>query len=293
MTANPCLARPKFGFDVLEKEISLNLYRSAGKSFPFVVLPNVYQPDEWTEIALEAALTTLNMFPKAVRIHDIGTGSGVIPLLLNRLYPDRQFHIVCCDLKAAAGRNLELNYHLFGEASARPHFHQLDIRKSENLPAGDGPPDLIIANIPQLPAILPTDDGRWNPDDYYAVDPGDRDDPVGAFGLRLLMDVISRTNANHPGRFHAAFCRSSRVPAAVFEEFLNTVGGTVIAQGCTHRVKDSSTPFALMAEAEDRFGFQGEYELDGRPLSAGDLRALSPVQNDIFIGLRSCLVRIG
>jgi len=291
MSADPCPARSQHGFDLVEEELSLNRYTRAGISHPFVVLPGVYQPDEWTGIALESAISALDMMPTAVRIHDIGTGSGVIPLLLTRLYPGRAFRFVCSDLKPASGHNLALNYEVFGGTNPRPRFHRFDIRRAETLPADDGPPELVIANIPQLPAARGAETD-WNPDDYHAVAPADRNDPVRAFGLGLLMDVAALTRAGHTGPFHMAFCRSSRIPPAVFDMFLSAIRGTIVTQGRRQRVKDGSTPFATMADAEDRFGLYGEYEWQGKALPARDLRGLSPVEDEIFIGLRSCLVRI-
>jgi len=281
-------------FDMIEESVSVSRYRHGDTSLPFLVLPDIYQPDEWTALTIEAARSGLDRFPAIRRIYDIGSGSGVIPLVLSRSYPDRGLQFACFDLKGAAGRNLGLNYLLFGQSACRPSFQQLDARLGGVVMEGGAPPDMVIANIPQLPGFTSDDGGQdTDPDDYHRVAPHEWDDPVRAFGLGLLRDVIAGVRACHPGRFCVAFCRSSRVPEAVFDAFLTGVQCSVVDFGERHSVRDRSTPFSVMADVEERFGLKGAYEWNGRTVGAHDLCGISPAQEKVFIGLRSCLIQVG
>lgn len=282
-------------FETLEDTVSLNRYTHEAVSLPFMVLPGIFQPDEWTAGTLEATCLALDRFPSLSRILDIGSGSGIIPLVLSRLYADRGLALNCCDLKPEAGRNLALNYAVFGGDGPRPLFHQIDILDPGPLPGENIPPDLVVANIPQLPAAPSNHatNGDWNPDDYHAVWPKDRENPIRAFGMGLLMDVIGRVSAVHPGRFAVAFCQSSRVPPAVFDSMLSRTGGRVLYSGDPVLVRDGSTPFHDLADAEERFGLSGSYIWQGRKVCAKDLRHLTPETAQVEIELRSCLLEIG
>ncbi|RVU39402.1 hypothetical protein EOI86_09245 [Hwanghaeella grinnelliae] len=280
-------------FDVIEKSVSVSRYRHGGTALPFVVLPDIYQPDDWTALTIDAARSGLDRFPSIRRVSDVGSGSGIIPLALSRSYPDRNLLFACYDMKQSAGRNLGLNYQLFGLSNRRPSFHHLDVRQGGMAPGDDGPPDLVTANIPQLPCIADDDwDPHKDPDDYHTLAPQEWDDPVRAFGLGLLIDVIEAVRMTQPGRFCVAFCRSSRVPEAAFDAFLSTVHGSVIDLGPRHSVRDCSTPFSILAVVEERFGLKGAYDWKGRTVGALDLRETSPLREQVHIGLRSCLIQV-
>jgi hypothetical protein len=258
-------------FDVIEERVSVSLYRHAGTVLPFIVLPDIYQPDEWTTLTIEAARAGLDRFPATRRLFDVGSGSGIIPLALSRSYPDRHLQFSCFDKKQSAGRNLGLNYQLFGQTACRPSFHHLDVRLDGLAPDKEGPPDLVIANIPQLPGFSGIDgDRNADPDDYHQVAPHEWKNPVRAFGLGLLVDVIEAVRVKHPGRFCVAFCRSSRVPEEVFDAFLSSVQCSVLDLGERHSVRDRSTPFSVMAGVEERFGLKGAYEWNDRQVGARD-----------------------
>lgn len=279
-------------FDVIVERVSVSRYRRAGTVLPFIVLPDIYQPDEWTMLTIEAAKTGLERFPAIRHLFDVGSGSGIIPLALSRSYPDRNLRFSCFDKKPSAGRNLDLNFQLFGQTACRPSFLHRDVRLDGLAPDECGPPDLVIANVPQLPGFFGIDGARnADPDDYHQVDPHEWKDPVRAFGLGLLVDVIEAIRVNHPGRFRVAFCRSSRVPEAVFEAFLSRVQCSVTDLGQRHLVRDRSTPFTVMADVEERFGLKGAYEWNERTVGARELCGISPDREKVFIGLQGCLVQ--
>lgn len=282
-------------FHLVEDGVSVNHFMRDGRSLPFIVLPGIFRPDEWTAFTIEAAMNGLDRSPKLRRVLDIGSGSGVIPLVLSWTYPDRQLDVVCCDLKKQAGRNLILNYQLIGGNAPCPAFHCLDIRETIAPFSRSSPPDLIVANVPQLPAHAYGDGGQtdWNPDDYQEPRPGDLDDPVRAFGLGLLTDSITGVSALHTSRFSVAFCRSSRVPGEVFDAFLDRVNGTVLHLGPWCSVRDGSTPYDLLAAAEERYGLSGDYRWNGKSVPTTALRHTTPEREDVRIQLRSCLIQVG
>lgn len=279
------------GFETLEEIVSIHRLRLNGQGQPFIVLPGIYPPDEWSLLTIQAAQTALDLRPDIDLVLELGCGSGVIPLILARINPNRDLRFVCCDIKSVSSRNLDLNFQLFGDMAKQPRFHCLDISGKGTREVMDGAPALVIANVPQLPVSVAVSDA--DPDDYHPVTAEDREDPVRAFGLGLLLDIGRQMAAANPAGPCLAFCRSSRIPHSIFDAFLDRIGGKVCHQGPGISVRDGSTPFDLLAEAEERFGVSGTYEWAGRTVSATELRGRRPAETEVFIGLQSCLIQLG
>jgi release factor glutamine methyltransferase len=71
-------------------------------SLPFEVTPAVLIPRPETEQLLEAALEILKTGPGEVRLLDLGTGSGAIPIVLARELPQAFVYSLDCSLAALA-----------------------------------------------------------------------------------------------------------------------------------------------------------------------------------------------
>ena len=129
------------------------------------------ETEQLVEIALEIAKNKTSPV-----ILDIGTGSGVIALTLALEIPSAEVHAVdiSADALALAAENAARH-----ELGARIAFHQADL-----LPPGDTKFDLIVANLPYIPA-----------GDIAALSPEVRHDPLTALdggpdGLDLIRRLI-------------------------------------------------------------------------------------------------------
>lgn len=281
-------------FHIVEPSVSIHLFRRPGLAFHFAVLPGLYQPDEWTALTLDAATAALNQFPMIRSVLDIGSGCGVLTIALAQAFPQRGLRFNCCDMKPDAERNLRLNADLFAQPADPPGFRRMNIRDSTRLSPDDGAPQLVLANVPQLPAPSHTKgQDESDPDDYHKVSLEDAEDPVHGFGLGLLLDIGERLRIEHDGRFCMAFCRSSRVPAQIFDVFLQRLNASVLRLGPATSVLDQSTPFPEMAAAESRFCVQGAYSWQGKTVPASALAERPEIGGDVRIELRSCLIEIG
>jgi release factor glutamine methyltransferase len=132
-------------------------------------------PRPETEQLVELALETTKDKPTAA-ILDIGTGSGVIALTVALELPTAAVHAtdLSPDALALAAENAARH-----QLTERITFHQADL-----LPPGDTRFDLIIANLPYIPA-----------DEIASLSPEVRHDPAsaldgGADGLDLIRRLI-------------------------------------------------------------------------------------------------------
>ncbi|MFZ5434934.1 MAG: tRNA1(Val) (adenine(37)-N6)-methyltransferase [Bacillota bacterium] len=92
---------------------------------------------------------------------DLGTGNGIVALLVCALYPVRHVHAVeiqplLCDM---AARSVAMN-----GLSSRITIHQIDLRSAADS-LGHGTFDLVLSN----PPYLPKDTGLLNPSNTLAV----------------------------------------------------------------------------------------------------------------------------
>ncbi|MFZ9933765.1 MAG: peptide chain release factor N(5)-glutamine methyltransferase [Chthoniobacterales bacterium] len=129
------------------------------------------ETEQLVELALDIAKTK-----SASAILDIGTGSGVIALTIALALPSAAVH--AADLSAEALALAAENAARHG-LTGRVTFHQTDL-----LPPGETKFDLIIANLPYIPA-----------DEIPSLSPEVRHDPVSALdggtdGLDLIRRLI-------------------------------------------------------------------------------------------------------
>ena len=142
-------------------------------------------PRPETEQLVELALGMTKDKPAATLL-DIGTGSGVIALTLALELPSAILHAtdLSPDALALAAENTARH-----ALTDRIVFHQADL-----LPPGDVRFDLIIANLPYIPA-----------EDIASLSPEVRHDPSsaldgGADGLDLIRRLIETAPGRHPPR---------------------------------------------------------------------------------------------
>lgn len=109
---------------------------------PAVLIPRP-ETEELVEWVLKRAQALLHQKP-AVRVLDIGTGSGCIPLALKRECPELQVH--GWDVSTAALEVAQANAQRLGLVV---HFAQVDILDHDQWPAGSW--DIIISNPPYIP----------------------------------------------------------------------------------------------------------------------------------------------
>jgi release factor glutamine methyltransferase len=129
------------------------------------------ETEQLVELVLELAKAN-----SAPTLLDIGTGSGVIALTLALEIPSASIHATDLSPDALALAAENATRHALTD---RVTFHQADI-----LPLGDTKFDLIIANLPYIPA-----------DEIAALSPEVRHDPVSALdggpdGLDLIRRLI-------------------------------------------------------------------------------------------------------
>lgn len=91
---------------------------------PFMVDPRVLIPRPETELLMEAVIATLRTMPQPLRVLDIGTGSGNIPIVLAKYFPKAT--IVSIDVSADALALARDNARLNGVLS-RIEFIQTDV----------------------------------------------------------------------------------------------------------------------------------------------------------------------
>ena len=131
----------------------------------FLTAPGrVFTPRVATEALVDAALERID--GRAVRVADVGTGSGVIGVSIAVLAP--QVDVFATDISAEAVALARENAALHG-VSDRVHVFQGDLL--EPVP---GDVDVVVANLPYLPA----DERRPEyddepPDAIYAPEEGD------------------------------------------------------------------------------------------------------------------------
>lgn len=138
-------------------------------------------PRPETEQLVELALGMTKDNPAATLL-DIGTGSGVIALTLALELPSAVLHAtdLSSDALALAAENAARH-----ALTDRIVFHQADL-----LPPGDVRFDLIIANLPYIPA-----------EDIASLSPEVRHDPSSALdGGADGLDLIRRLIDTAPGR---------------------------------------------------------------------------------------------
>jgi release factor glutamine methyltransferase len=135
------------------------------------------ETEQLVEIALEIAKGKTD-----VKALDVGTGSGVIAITLALEIPSAEIHAV--DLSADALSLAAENAARHG-SGARISFHQTDL-----LPPGAAKFDLIVANLPYIPA-----------DEIVSLSPEVRHDPLAALdGGPDGLDLIRRLVASAPAR---------------------------------------------------------------------------------------------
>lgn len=114
--------------------------------FDFKVDSSTLIPRPETEQLVERTVELINKYGfKKMRIADIGTGSGVIAITLKKLVPENE--IVATDISSEAIKIASRN--------AETNKVEIDFRKGSLFSPIDGRFDLIIANLPYVPAA------RW------------------------------------------------------------------------------------------------------------------------------------
>lgn len=114
-------------------------------SLPLAVEPTVLVPRHDTETLIEVVLDHLGDKQRAVRIADIGTGSGAIAIALARELPGAR--VVATDQSADAVRIATAN------AERNQVADRVTLRRGDLLAplAGDEPFDVLAANLPYIP----------------------------------------------------------------------------------------------------------------------------------------------
>jgi release factor glutamine methyltransferase len=115
----------------------------------FFVTPDTLIPRPETELVVELALESVDLYENHRLAADIGTGSGCIAVALAKNSPE--LSIIASDISLAA-LNIARKNAVFHELDDRIYFLQSDL-----LPALSVQFDIICANLPYIPSkILPT-----------------------------------------------------------------------------------------------------------------------------------------
>jgi release factor glutamine methyltransferase len=150
----------------------------------FQVTPDVLIPRPETELLIESALAwlrTRSQTGAGLRLLDIGTGSGCIPVCLTTLLP--QAEISATDISPAVLAIARLNAKKHGLAG-RIHFYEADLFP-------DGPAqafDLILSNPPYIPTSTLKTLAVYGREPTLALDGG----PDGLGIIRRLLEQSKR-----------------------------------------------------------------------------------------------------
>jgi release factor glutamine methyltransferase len=152
-------------------------------SLDFEVTPDVLIPRPETELIIEEVLAIRGELPAKPLIYDVGTGSGVLAVVLAREFPDAQ--VIATDISPhalkVAGRN----------AARHGVANRITFVETSFLDGLDQPAALIVSNPPYVPAssapALTPEIRDYEPS--VAVFGGDD----GMAGLRRVLDTaVSR-----------------------------------------------------------------------------------------------------
>jgi len=148
-------------------------------SLDFIVNGNVLTPRPETEILIETALNCISPFTS--KILDLGTGSGIIPIVMAKEVPDCQFSALEIDPKTLSIAKENAVRH---GVIDRINFFCADMRKEDWL----GIYSMIVSNPPYIPS---TDIYKLMPE-VYNYEPIKALD--GGFnGLDFYRDIIPMT----------------------------------------------------------------------------------------------------
>jgi release factor glutamine methyltransferase len=147
----------------------------------FYIEPGVLIPRPETEILVEEAIKFAKGWVKrnhrGIRIVDVGTGSGIVAVVLAVSIPDADVHAI--DVSEAALKVASMNVERH-KLSGR-----IALTKSHLLQQINGPFDLVIANLPYIAQpdlqTLPPEIRNWEP--TVALD-------GGSDGIELIRDLI-------------------------------------------------------------------------------------------------------
>lgn len=149
-------------------------------SLPFAVNPGVLIPRPETELLVEEAVRCIDRVPAAMpAVCDVGTGSGIIPIVLKR----ERSRIAATGIDRIPAA-LEV-----ARANARRHGVDVAWREGDLLAAVAGPVDVVTANLPYVPSA-----------DIAALEPDVRDhEPTaaldgGADGLDLIRRLVAQAH---------------------------------------------------------------------------------------------------
>lgn len=157
-----------------------------GLDFSLNAATLVPRPD--SETLIEAALAVLPDKQAALRILDLGTGSGCLLLALLHEFPNATGLGVDC--AADAVEQATVNAAALGLA-ARATFKAADWNKADFMKAVAPPYDLIISNPPYIPSkVIPTLDAEVRDYDPAAALDGGADGLAAYRTLRALLPAL-------------------------------------------------------------------------------------------------------
>lgn len=164
-------------------------YRSLGVDVCLLIPDGVYTPDAWTDSLLVGVSGYLADCSGPVVVAEMGAGSGVVPIVLDRseqrLLVSRYVGLDIDPLAVEVGRvNVAMN-------AVRPVCRFLeggDLLRA--LGEGIGQVDVLVANIPQVPATAASERNRRT--DYYRVPEHGSLDELDVLGMGLLSRVVEQ-----------------------------------------------------------------------------------------------------
>lgn len=147
----------------------------------FSVTPDVLIPRPETELLVERALNWLQGHSDRRSIADVGTGSGCIAISL--AFHIRDLQVWAGDISQAALEVAKMNARQHG-VEKRIAFAQSDL-----LSGGEGPFDLICANLPYIPTETLRTLAVYGREPELALDGG----PTGMSQMgRLMQDTVAK-----------------------------------------------------------------------------------------------------
>jgi len=147
----------------------------------FKVSPSVLIPRPETEILIEHASGFIKALD-APRILDVGTGSGVIAVMLAKLHPSAD--ITAVDISSEALLVARIN----AERVLGPD-HKVRFVEGDLLLSVEGPFDMIISNPPYIASeVIPTLSREVQHDPKLALD-------GGVDGLQIIRDLIMQSSS--------------------------------------------------------------------------------------------------
>jgi len=183
MNSSKCLAETLSLCDV-------HLFRFKEGEVRFLMAPNLFLPDEWTEALLIGLAGHYTGRSTLGTVMEIGIGSGIVPLCLVNVMRYSVDRYIGIDINPVACEVSRLNLSL-GCPRLSYRILSADIL-ANNRPALAEDVDLVLANVPQMPMVSNDYIDRNN---YYLAKPyqgeeGEVDILLRDFGLELIYNVL-------------------------------------------------------------------------------------------------------